>query len=109
MRQVVQNILDNAVKYTDSGWINITVSPDGGNALIIFANSGRGIASEFLPLLFTQLHRDETTAKSIEGTGLGLYIARQIVDAHKGNIRAESPGEGERKGSTFYISLPLAQ
>jgi len=66
-------------------------------------NSGRGILAELQKNLFQQFVRDEKTKNEIQGTELGLYIAKQIVSQHHGEIWAESPGEG--KGSTFNIRL----
>lgn len=68
------------------------------------SDSGRGSPKELLPNLFKQFSRDSKTAKEIQGTGLGLYIAKEIINAHYGKIWAESEGEG--KGSTFYVELP---
>jgi two-component system CheB/CheR fusion protein len=67
-------------------------------------DTGRGLSAEIIPQLFEQFARDATIAKEIVGTGLGLYIARQIIMGHKGTIWAHSPGLG--KGSTFGITLP---
>lgn len=107
MRQVIQNLLDNSVKYTDRGYINVSVGRDGDHILIIITDTGRGISPEFIPKLFERFHREMATGKrQVEGSGLGLFIAKQIVSGHHGDVRAESPGEG--KGSTFYIRLPLS-
>ena len=106
LRQVFQNLIDNSIKYTDRGWIKIKLEIKEKTIKISVADSGRGISKELLPKLFEQFIRDTKEIKRIEGTGLGLYIARQIIEAHKGKIWAESPGEGGR-GSIFYVMLPL--
>jgi len=116
----------NAIKYTpDGGKINITgltVSPgqmnlpDGGVEVIV-ADTGIGIAPEYLDLIFTKfyqtgelaLHSTGRTKFKGAGPGLGLAIARGIVEAHRGKIWAESPGHDEDKcpGSQFHVVLPL--
>lgn len=107
LRQVVQNLADNAIKYTEKGWINIELeNKDEENALICVSDSGRGISKELLPNLFKQFSRDHELAKELQGTGLGLYIAKTIIEAHKGKIWAESAGLNQ--GSAFYIKLPIA-
>lgn len=107
-RQVIQNLIDNAIKYTSSGWIKIEARLDDKRKSLIISvsDSGMGISGELLPLLFEQFNRGREAKKSIQGTGLGLYIAKQIVIAHHGEIWAESEGEG--RGSSFYIKLPLS-
>lgn len=105
-RQVVQNLIDNAVKYTREGFVEVCIRKDGGNALISVKDSGIGISPELLPRLFSQFARDPKAEKQIQGTGLGLYIAREIARAHGGDVWAESAGEG--KGSTFFIRIPFS-
>jgi signal transduction histidine kinase len=68
-------------------------------------DSGMGIESKVIPLLFHEFVRDKNIAKEIHGTGMGLYIARTFVEAQGGKVWVESPGLG--KGSTFYLSLPI--
>jgi signal transduction histidine kinase len=63
-----------------------------------------GISATLIPYLFEEFIRDERVKKEIRGTGLGLYIARKITEAHGGKLWAESPGEG--KGSTFRVQIP---
>jgi signal transduction histidine kinase len=104
LRQVIQNLVENAIKYTDKGFVKVKVREKENSVLVIVKDSGRGIAKEHLPHLFQQFSRVSTTAKEIKGTGLGLYIAKEIITAHKGKIWAESEGVG--KGSVFYVELP---
>ncbi len=104
--QVIQNFIDNAIKYTEKGWVKVSVGLNNENEILItVADSGRGISKELLPKLFEQFTRDASVKKEIQGTGLGLYIAKQIVLAHCGEILAESKGEG--KGSKFVVRIPL--
>ena len=67
------------------------------------SDSGYGIGPNLLPQVFDEFTRDERVKKEIRGTGLGLYIARKIIEAHNGKVWAESAGEN--KGSTFHISI----
>jgi len=107
LRHVIQNLVDNAVKYTEQGFVRVKVEEKDGNAVLSVADSGIGIPAGISPFLFEEFVRDERVKHEIRGTGIGLNIAKNFVEAHKGKIWAESEGEG--KGSTFYISIPKAQ
>ena len=103
--QVIQNLIDNSIKYTDTGSVRVSLeSGDTGHLRILVSDTGHGIDSALIDKLFEQYVRDKKDAVQIEGTGLGLYIAKQMMDAHHGSIRATSPGKG--KGSTFIVELP---
>lgn len=102
--QVISNLIDNAIKYTDQGFVEIKIQDLGNKILIIVKDTGRGIKKENLEKIFEAFSRGEEVKKEILGTGLGLYIAKNIIDAHQGKIWAESEGLG--KGSIFYIELP---
>jgi signal transduction histidine kinase len=104
LRHIIQNLIDNAVKYTKKGSISVTVNEKGKQVILSVADTGIGIASEVIPKLFQKFFRDEHLVKEIKGTGMGLYIARLFIEEHGGKIWVES--DGEDKGSTFYISLP---
>jgi signal transduction histidine kinase len=107
----IKNIIDNAIKYTpENGKISVGVamSDDKKYIQIHVTDSGIGISKEEKEKLFTQFYRSENAAKANPvGSGMGLFITRQIMLAHQGDIRVESGGEG--KGSTFYIDFPLAK
>jgi signal transduction histidine kinase len=103
--QVIQNLIDNAIKYTKEGWIKVKVDKEDNEVLISVSDSGIGMSKELQQKLFGQFVRDPSIKKEIRGTGLGLYIAKHIVEAHNGKIWAESEGIG--KGSTFCIKLPI--
>jgi signal transduction histidine kinase len=105
--QVIQNLIDNAIKYTKEGWVKVKVDQKDNEVLISVSDSGVGMSKELQEKLFGQFVRDPSIKKEIRGTGLGLYIAKHIIEAHKGKIWAESEGIG--KGSTFYIKLPMGQ
>jgi len=106
LRQVVQNLIDNAIKYTDSGFVKAEIKDEKDAVVLLVTDSGRGVSAEAKSHLFEQFFRDMRTAKT-QGTGLGLYIAKEIVKAHKGEISVDSLGED--KGSVFKVKLPKEQ
>jgi CheY-like chemotaxis protein len=104
---VVGNLLANAVKFTpEGGRVEVRVERTGSIARITVTDDGSGISSDFLPFIFDRFRQADTTStRKQKGLGLGLAIARQIVELHGGAIEAASDGEG--RGSTFKVSLPL--
>lgn len=101
--EVLTNLIGNAIKFTDSaGAITVTVEKNGAKneALVSIKDTGNGIDREILPRLFTKF-----ASKSDNGTGLGLYLSKGIIEAHGGRIWAENNTEG--KGATFRFTLPL--
>jgi signal transduction histidine kinase/ActR/RegA family two-component response regulator len=106
--QILSNLVGNAIKFTDAGGaITIEVSEAGPNALLTVRDNGRGIAPGFLPYVFDRLRQEDASAtRRAGGMGLGLAIARGLVELHGGLISAASDGPG--KGSTFTFTLPLA-
>ena len=134
LTQVISNLLDNAIKFTQEG--NVTVSTSiikrrkdeksdqvaevgagtlmEGEVVIAIKDTGTGIDSELIPRLFTKF-----ATKSYQGTGLGLFISKSIVEAHGGKMWAENNNNNnnnkdgsdfnrQRQGATFYFTLPLA-
>ncbi|WP_438008772.1 ATP-binding protein [Sorangium sp. So ce321] len=103
--QVLSNLLGNALKFTpQGGQVTLSVDREGATARFSVADTGPGIPPENLPSIFERFWKDETRGK--KGTGLGLYIARGIVDAHGGRIWVESEiGHGAR----FYFTMPIAE
>jgi signal transduction histidine kinase len=104
LKQVFQNLIDNAIKYTPSGSVAVELYEAAGGA-VMFAvrDTGLGFAPELAPHLFEEFVRDERVKKQILGTGLGLFIARKIIEAHGGKLWAES--KGLQKGSAFFVAL----
>jgi signal transduction histidine kinase len=104
IRQVVHNLLDNALKFTKHGSITISLSErktrNANEWNIVIKDDGKGIDSEIMPRLFTKF-----ATKSEHGIGLGLYISKSIIEAHGGKIWAENNPNG--KGATFSFSLPM--
>lgn len=106
VERVLINLLHNAIKFTpEEGRITLTARSQGQSVRLLVADSGIGITSEDLPRLFERFYKVDRSRAS-GGTGLGLAIAKHIVQAHGGQIWAESRGEG--KGSTFAFTLPVA-
>ncbi len=101
--QVFENLFTNAVKYAPGAPIFITLKQEGDDLVVSFKDRGPGIDSDSLPLIFERFYRVRSE-RTVTGSGLGLYICRQIILAHRGKIWAEStPGEG----TTFFIELPI--
>jgi signal transduction histidine kinase len=104
LRQVVMNLIDNSIKYTRTGEIKIILSKDNSKVRITIKDTGIGMTEKIIESLFEKFARSEDgMQENASGSGLGLYLAKQIVLAHKGSIWAES--EGKDKGSTFIIEL----
>src|SRR5207247_956460 len=103
LKRVVTNLLGNAIKYTATGGrITVSTAREDGRVAVAFRDTGRGIPADEIPHLFEKYRRVRET-KRTEGTGLGLFIAKTIVEAHGGDVRVEStPGAG----STFTVLLP---
>jgi signal transduction histidine kinase len=103
LAQVFDNLFTNAIKYASNAPIVILLNQVDENAVVSFIDHGPGIPKESLPLIFERFYRVRGE-KTVTGTGLGLYICRQIILAHRGKIWAEStPGQG----TTFFIELPI--
>jgi CheY-like chemotaxis protein/two-component sensor histidine kinase len=107
IQQIVWNLLSNAVKFTPSGGsIWITLARDGEDVSIVVKDNGAGIRRDFLPHVFERFRQAEVvTTRQHGGLGLGLAIAKQLVELHGGSIAVDSEGEG--KGATFTVHLPL--
>ncbi len=107
IHQVLFNLLDNAVRFTPAGGrVEVSASSDNGNCEIRVKDTGVGIAPEHMPRLFERFYRvDPARSQKDGGTGIGLAIARSVVEAHGGHIRAESQ---VGRGTVFTFDLPVA-
>jgi signal transduction histidine kinase len=106
-KQVVMNTIDNSIKYTPQGSLSFELTKDPAKKVIRLkiSDTGVGIRADVLPKLFQKFMRaPKASEANIHGTGLGLFIAKEIMNAHGGRIWAESAGEGQ--GSQFYVELP---
>lgn len=108
MQQVMSNLISNALKFTEPGGkVEVSLRREEDGVAIDVADSGIGIAPDFLPYVFDRFRQaDASSARRHGGLGLGLAIARQLVELQGGTITVASPGEG--KGATFTVHLPLA-
>ncbi|HET9721443.1 MAG TPA: ATP-binding protein [Candidatus Saccharimonadales bacterium] len=104
IREVLQNLIDNAIKYTMSGGITVRLTGNVSTVQIQVQDSGGGIPPEDIPHLFQKFYRvDSSATRTVSGTGLGLFICRKIIELYNGRIWVESQ---LGQGSTFYINLP---
>lgn len=107
IKDVVSNLIENSIKYTNKGKIEINVMKNGEKELLVkIQDTGIGLEDHEIEKLFNKFSRGDDSAKiNTDGSGLGLYIARRIIEAHNGKIWVESSGKG--KGSLFQFSLPI--
>lgn len=103
LREVVMNLIENAIKYTPSGSITVATQGNGQQVSFSVTDTGPGIAPEDQPHLFEKFYRAAKTANSVSGTGLGLYLCRSVIESFGGHVSVNStPGHG----STFGFTLP---
>jgi signal transduction histidine kinase len=111
LREVLGNLVDNALKYTRNGIVQVTVLADEQQLSIVISDSGVGIPAEDLPHLFQRSYRGAQASGDIPGTGLGLSIVKDLIDQMNGNIQVVSPlsndSQGKAIGSEFTVSLPI--
>lgn len=107
LTQVLQNLMDNAIKYGDAETpVTVRIGPEGKNVTLAVANQGEGIPREHLPRLTERFYRvDSARSRALGGTGLGLAIVKHIVNRHRGALSIESD---EGQGAVFRIALPAA-
>src|SRR3989344_5689843 len=108
LRQVISNLIDNSIKYTPRGEISLLLSKSTNGKKILFSisDTGIGMSEVTKEKIFRKFSRAEGVSKVYtEGTGLGLYVAKEVIKKHEGRIWAESKGEGA--GSTFYLELEV--
>ncbi|MBX4186817.1 MAG: hypothetical protein KW802_00975 [Candidatus Doudnabacteria bacterium] len=105
LRQVINNFIDNAIKYTQSGKIVVELSKTAKDLMVKVTDSGRGVTPDQISHIFEKYDRGKSPARNSSGLGLGLFVAKVIVEQHKGKIWVESKGEG--KGSSFIFTVPI--
>jgi signal transduction histidine kinase len=104
LRQMITNLIDNAIKFTQAGGVTVRVKNDTSNAVIEVQDTGPGIDPQDLPLVFDRFYRtDKSRTREVPGTGLGLAIVRSIVRVHRGSVEATRPPDG---GTLFRVLLP---
>jgi signal transduction histidine kinase len=104
LQQVVSNLVDNAIKYTSpNGRVSVALAHSRGTAVLTVSDTGHGINPDVLPHIFEPFIRGDDAQG--EGLGIGLAIARQLVELHGGTICASTPGVG--RGSEFVVTLPV--
>lgn len=106
IRQVILNLIDNSIKYTKKGSINVSLEQINDNIQFCVSDTGMGITEDDLPKLFKKFSRGkDTPLVHAGGSGLGLYVCKMMVEAHSGKVWCESKGKG--KGAKFCFRLPI--
>jgi signal transduction histidine kinase len=106
IRDVLVNLTDNAIKYTEKGSVTVRVSARPTEVEVAVEDTGMGLSADEIKALFAKFSRGERVKiKESQGSGLGLFIAKKIIEAHSGKIGVTSPGPG--KGTTFSFTLPI--
>lgn len=105
IRQVVLNFIDNSIKYTKEGTISVSVRKVGDKVQFKVSDTGMGMTPEIMATLFQKFARGDGARMNTTGSGLGLYVAKEIIEAHKGHVSVTSEGPG--KGSTFGFELDV--
>ena len=107
LQQVFWNLLTNAIKFTPTGGqVEVRVAGDESSIVVDVIDNGAGVTAEYLPLMFNRYSQGDAGRAFGSGLGIGLSIARSIVELHDGSITAHSDGQG--RGATFRVTLPLA-
>ncbi len=106
LREVISNLIDNAIKYTNKGFVHVSVKYDKRTLRIVVEDSGVGISEASMKTLFAKFSRGTDSSKVYtEGTGLGLFVGKNLIESQGGQIYAQS--DGIDKGSTFIIEMPI--
>lgn len=108
IKQVLSKLLDNALKYTPVGSVTLSLAIKDNDAIITISDTGIGITQDEIRDLFKKFKRGSTASStSVHGSGLGLYVAKEIIESQGGKIWVESQGVG--KGSKFYVAISISQ
>lgn len=107
IREIINNLVENAIKYTPKGTVSIDVTSENDRVVIAISDSGIGIPAEDIPHLFQKFYRvDNSDTREIGGTGLGLYLCRRLAEAMGGRVWVKSQ---YKQGSTFFLELPRVE
>jgi len=107
--RVLGNLLDNAVKFTLKGEINLSCSVEEGKCILRVRDTGVGVEFDKREIIFDKFRQaDESTVRRFGGTGLGLYTAKKMVELMGGEITLKSPPDGARVGSEFVVTIPYS-
>jgi signal transduction histidine kinase len=107
LTQAVRNLIDNSIKYTPTGSLAVSLERSDKEILFTVRDTGVGLSDEVKPKLFTKGGRDKDSQKiNVNSTGFGLAFVKEVIEAHKGKVWAESDGPG--KGASFHVALPVA-
>jgi signal transduction histidine kinase len=105
IKEVLSNLIDNAIHYTEKGGITVSTKENNARTTILVSDTGAGMTPEEIDKIFESFSRGSAGNElNTQGSGLGLYIAKKFVELHNGKIWAVS--EGKDKGSIFYVELP---
>jgi signal transduction histidine kinase len=105
IREIISNLVDNALKYTPKGWVKITLNSIEDGARVAVSDTGIGVPKEEMPYLFQKFSRGKDTSRlNAIGTGLGLHVGKKMIEALQGKLWVES--KGANLGSTFFVELP---
>lgn len=108
IREAISNIIDNSIKYTESGEIAIELTKEGDQAVITVTDTGVGIDANDLPHIFKKFERGKDASRvNVSSTGLGLYVGKSFIEAHGGSISVTS--DGKDMGTRFVIRLPIVR
>lgn len=106
IREVISNLVDNAIKYTPKGWVYLRLSQNGDFVRVAVSDTGIGVPKDEMPYLFEKFSRGkDINHLNTGGTGLGLHVGKKIIEALHGKLDLKSEGAG--KGSTFYVEVPV--
>ncbi len=103
LRQILVNLIDNSMKYTKEGQIEVRLESKNNKIMLTIKDTGVGISKDVIETLFQKFSRGDGAKMNTSGSGLGLYLVKEIVEAHKGHVWVESSGVGQ--GSTFFVEL----
>ncbi len=103
IRQIIINFIDNSIKYTKEGTVDVSVMNKNNKVILCVKDTGMGMTEEIKESLFQKFARGDGARLNTTGSGLGLYLAKEIIEAHKGRVWVES--EGTNKGSSFFMEL----